>query len=138
LRCHGSEFRHRPCRARHGQLHPRLHRRQPQGVTPLPAMTGADRFSAALERTFILAGPTAVGKTALAVALARELDAEIVGADAFQVYDGLRILTAQPTPEERAAVPHHLIGVVPLPEPFNAQRYLELARRAMVEIHARG
>ena len=85
-----------------------------------------------------LVGPTAVGKSALAVALAERLGAEIVGADAFQVYAGLDLLTAKPTVAERARVPHHLIGVVPPEEPFNVARYLELARASLENIARRG
>ena len=55
-------------------------------------------------------GPTASGKTALAIALAKELGGEIVSADSMQIYRGMDIATAKPTPEEMAEVPHHLIG----------------------------
>ena len=63
---------------------------------------------------FFIVGPTAVGKTALAVAVAERCGAEIVNADAFQLYAGLDLLTAKPSPEERRRVPHHLVGTVPL------------------------
>ena len=85
-----------------------------------------------------LVGPTAVGKSALAVAVAERLGAEIVGADAFQVYAGLDLLTAKPTMAERARVPHHLIGVVPPDELFNVVRYLELARPCLEDVARRG
>ncbi len=85
-----------------------------------------------------LVGPTAVGKSALAVAVAERLGAEIVGADAFQVYAGLDLLTAKPTAEERARVPHHLIGVVPPETRFSVARYLELARACLADIAHRG
>lgn len=85
-----------------------------------------------------LVGPTAVGKSALAVAVAERLGAEIVGADAFQVYAGLDLLTAKPTAEERARVPHHLIGVVPPETSFSVARYLELARPCLADIARRG
>ena len=85
-----------------------------------------------------LVGPTAVGKSALAVAVAERLDAEIVGADAFQVYAGLDLLTAKPSPAERARVPHHLVGVVPPGESFSVARYLELARPCLADIARRG
>lgn len=85
-----------------------------------------------------LVGPTAVGKSALAVAVAERLGAEIVGVDAFQVYDGLDLLTAKPSASERARVPHHLIGVVPPEESFNVSRYLELARPCLEDIARRG
>jgi tRNA dimethylallyltransferase len=85
-----------------------------------------------------LAGPTGVGKTALALALAERLDAEIVGADAYQIYAGLPILTAQPSAEDMRRVPHHLVGCVPAGESFDAQRYVEMARPILEEIAARG
>lgn len=90
------------------------------------------------QRPVYLVGPTAVGKSALAVAVAERLGAEIVGADAFQVYAGLDLLTAKPSAAERARVPHHLIGVVPPQESFNVARYLELARPCLEDIARRG
>jgi tRNA dimethylallyltransferase len=90
-----------------------------------------------MPKIFHLAGPTGVGKTALALALAERLDAEIVGADAYQIYAGLPILTAQPSPEEMRRVPHHLVGSVPASETFDAQRYADLARPILAEIAAR-
>ncbi len=89
-------------------------------------------------KVFLLAGPTGAGKTALALALAERLDAEIVGADAFQIYAGLSILTAQPSAADQARLPHHLIACVPITESFDAQRYAELARPVLGAIHARG
>jgi tRNA dimethylallyltransferase len=85
-----------------------------------------------------LVGPTASGKTAVALELARRIDAEIVSADSMQVYRALDIGTAKPTPAERAAVPHHLIDVVNLTEPFNVARYVALARAAIADIQRRG
>jgi len=85
-----------------------------------------------------LAGPTGVGKTALALAIAERLGAEIVGADAYQIYAGLPILTAQPSAEDMRRVPHHLVGTVPATETFDAQRYVEMARPILTEIAARG
>jgi tRNA dimethylallyltransferase len=87
---------------------------------------------------FIIAGPTAVGKSDIAVAVAERCDGEIVGADAFQVYRGLDILTAKPPPELRARIPHHLIGEIPLTHAFDVAQYLALARERIAEIRARG
>ena len=87
---------------------------------------------------FFLAGPTASGKTEAALAVAREFNGEIIGADAFQVYQGLDILTAKPQPEALARVPHHLVGTVPLSEAFNVARYRDLALAAIADIRARG
>ena len=86
---------------------------------------------------FYLVGPTAVGKSSLAVELAERCGAEIVSADAFQVYAGLDLLTAKPTPEERRRVPHHLIGTVPLTAEYSVARFLEEARACLAAIAAR-
>lgn len=86
----------------------------------------------------IIAGPTASGKTARAIALAEQVDGEIVGADAFQIYRALPILTAQPTREEQAQVPHHLIGSIPPEEEYSVARYLTEALTAIAAIIARG
>ncbi|QYY36201.1 tRNA (adenosine(37)-N6)-dimethylallyltransferase MiaA [Ruficoccus sp. ZRK36] len=86
----------------------------------------------------ILTGPTAVGKTALALAWAREHEAEIVSCDSTLVYRGLDIATAKPTQEELAQVPHHLIDVVPVACQLSVVDYLEMARAAVAGIHARG
>jgi tRNA dimethylallyltransferase len=83
-------------------------------------------------------GPTGVGKSAFAVALAESLPAEIVGADAFQIYAGLPILTAQPTPDHLSTVPHHLIGLLPLDAHCDAAQYLALATEAIASIQDRG
>ena len=73
-----------------------------------------DRRSLTVHPVVAIFGPTASGKSALALELAHRLDAEIVSCDAMQVYRGLPILTNQPTPDELAAVPHHLVGIWPL------------------------
>ncbi|MEX0800086.1 MAG: tRNA (adenosine(37)-N6)-dimethylallyltransferase MiaA [Dehalococcoidia bacterium] len=83
-------------------------------------------------------GPTATGKTALAVELAARLDGEIVGADSRQVYRHMDIGTAKPTPEDRAAAPHHLVDVVAPDEPFSLGSWLELAQQALDDIWSRG
>ena len=84
-----------------------------------------------------MTGPTGVGKSAFAVALAEKLQGEIVGSDAFQIYNGLPILTARPEPELLARVPHHLIGILPLEESCDAARYSRMANRAIREIQSR-
>lgn len=86
----------------------------------------------------ILAGPTASGKTELAIALAERFDAEIVGADSRQIYRGMPIGTAAPTAEQRARVPHHLVEFLDPHERYSAARYVVDARRAIDEINARG
>src|SRR2546427_10186543 len=86
----------------------------------------------------VIAGPTGVGKTAAAVALAARTPVEVVSADSRQVYRGMDIGTAKPTPEERAAVPHHLIDVPDPDDPYHAARFAREARAAIDAIRARG
>jgi tRNA dimethylallyltransferase len=85
-----------------------------------------------------LAGPTAVGKTDLSIRLAQELGTEIVGGDAFQLYNGLDILTGKPAPSQLTAVHHHLIGILPLTELCDAHKYSVLARQAIVTLNQNG
>lgn len=100
----------------------------------------ADRFlpSPSPAAPLLLAGPTASGKSAVALALAEIVDGEIISVDSMQVYRGLDIGTAKPTPADRARVPHHLLDVVDVTEPFSAARFAELARQAVAEIQGRG
>ena len=86
----------------------------------------------------ILAGPTASGKTDLAIALAQRFDAEIVGADSRQVYRGMDIGTAAPDARQRAEVPHHLVGFLDAHERYSAARFAADATQAIEEIQARG
>jgi len=85
-----------------------------------------------------LVGPTAVGKSAVALELARLLNAEIVSADSMQVYRGMDIGTAKPTPEERGKVPHHLIDVCEVSEPFDVKRFVDLASNVILDLKSRG
>lgn len=87
---------------------------------------------------FFIAGPTAVGKSALALALAEKLGGEIISVDSMQVYRGLDLGTAKPDATERARVPHHLINVAELTEAFDAAKFIALARQAAADIQARG
>lgn len=87
---------------------------------------------------WILSGPTASGKTALAVPLARRLDAEIVSVDSMAVYRGLDIGTAKPTPAQRQAVRHHLVDVVGPGEPYSVARWLADAADAVEDCRGRG
>ena len=86
----------------------------------------------------IVAGPTASGKSALALALAERFRGEIVNADSMQIYRELPVLTARPTPADEARVPHHLYGVQSVAEVSSAGTWLKLALRAIAEIRARG
>lgn len=83
-------------------------------------------------------GPTATGKTKLGIQLCQRLGGEIVSCDSMQVYRGLPIGTAQPTQEELAAAPHHLIGFLEVDQPFSVSDYVETAGRAIREISGRG
>ena len=89
-------------------------------------------------RLIAVVGPTAVGKTALAIALAQRFDGEIVNADSRQVYTGMDLGTAKPTAAEQRAAPHHLISIRPPDAPVSLGEYLPLARRAIHDIAARG
>jgi len=90
-----------------------------------------------IPRTFFIVGPTAAGKSELAADVAHEIGAEIVSADAFQIYRGLNLLTAKPDAATLAKAPHHLIGTVPLHEEMNAEKFRTAALRAIEEIHSR-
>jgi len=85
-----------------------------------------------------IVGPSAAGKSALALELAAVHAGEIVSCDSLQVYRGLDIGSAKPTPAERAAIPHHLIDVADPDAEFSAAEYSRLARRALRELSARG
>ena len=87
---------------------------------------------------FFIVGPTATGKSELGADVARELSAEIVSADAFQIYRGLDLLTAKPDTSTLAKAPHHLIGTTSLHEEMNAEKFRRLALRAIEEINSRG
>jgi len=88
--------------------------------------------------TFFIVGSTAVGKTSVAIELAEQFDAEIVNADAFQIYRGLDILTAKPSSVAQRRVRHHLLGQVSLAETMSAVRFGGLARAALADIRSRG
>jgi tRNA dimethylallyltransferase len=84
-----------------------------------------------------IAGPTAVGKSELALALAERLGGEIISADSMQVYRGLDLGTAKPSPDERVRVPHHLIDICDLQEAFDAAQFVRRAQLAVTEIQGR-
>ncbi len=86
----------------------------------------------------ILAGPTAVGKTALSVRLAKRINAEIISADSMQVYRYMDIGSAKIRPEEMDGVPHHLVDVLDPKEDFNVVRFQQMAKDAAREIWAKG
>ena len=121
---------------RHSLRHPprrrasRLHRRLVAALVDL-----AEQELAPL---VVVAGPTASGKTALALALAEQFSGEIVSCDSVAVYRGMEIGTAKPTLAERARVPHHLIDIASPDQPCTAGDYSRLARQAIREISQRG
>jgi tRNA dimethylallyltransferase len=98
-----------------------------------PEIEGADR-----PPLVVVAGPTAVGKTALGIALAHRFDGEVVSADSRYLYRGLDIGVAKPEEEERRGVPHHLIDVVPPDGEMSLATYQDLAYAAIADVLARG
>jgi tRNA dimethylallyltransferase len=101
-------------------------------------MDGRDVILPDPERLFFVCGPTASGKSARALEIAREHDGEIVNADAFQLYRGVEILTAAPSTAERLEIPHHLYGVLAPSDPIDAMAYLRLVVPVIGELLARG
>ncbi len=91
-----------------------------------------------MKNVFFIVGPTATGKSEIAADVAQEFDAEIVSADAFQIYRGLNLLTAKPAPQTLAKVLHHLTGTMSILAEMNAEKFRQLARRGIDEIHLRG
>lgn len=87
---------------------------------------------------WVLAGPTASGKTALSIRLAKAHQCEIVCMDSMQIYRGMDIGTAKPTAEEMAGVPHHMLDVADPGKPFSVARYQEMAEAAIADIFRRG
>ena len=85
-----------------------------------------------------IAGPTASGKSAAALLVAEQLNGEIISVDSMQIYRGMDIGTAKPTPQERARIPHHLINVAEPSEAFDVAHFLKAARNAETEIGGRG
>ena len=109
---------------------------EPPTHSATPPPTGGG--NALRERLIAIVGPTASGKTALAVALAERLGGEVVNADSRQVYRGMDIGTAKPTAEERRRARHWLVDVADPDEPFSVGRYLDLANEALHDCWSRG
>src|SRR5713101_995961 len=91
-----------------------------------------------MKGVFFVVGPTATGKSEIAADVAAELGAEIVSADAFQIYRGLDLLTAKPDPATWANAPHHLISEIALTQEMNAEKFRVLAETAIRDINTRG
>ena len=89
-------------------------------------------------RIWLIAGPTASGKTALALTMAEQCGAEVVNADSMQIYRDLPVLTACPTPEETARAPHHLFGVADAAEAWSVGRWQTAALAVLADIASRG
>src|SRR5262249_59708437 len=87
---------------------------------------------------WFITGPTASGKTAVGIDLARKIGAEIISLDSMALYRGMEIGTAKPIAEERRLVPHHLIDILDPSEEFSVAQYLEGATAAATDITARG
>lgn len=94
--------------------------------------------STAIHNPLFICGPTASGKTALAIELANLLDGEVVNADAYQLYRGLEVVSAAPSAAERAQAPHHLYGVLDPSELCDAMRFRDMALPVIGEIQSRG
>jgi len=94
--------------------------------------------SSAKKKILAISGPTAVGKTALAIRLAEALDGEIISCDSMQIYKGMDIGTAKPTREELSRVPHHMIDVVSPDKDFSCAEYKDMATEAVEDIISRG
>ena len=102
----------------------------------MPIEARVSRFF--MRDVFFIVGPTATGKSEITADVAGDIGAEIVSADAFQVYRGLDLLTAKPDAATLAKVPHHLIGTMSILEEMNAEKFRKLALGAISQIHSRG
>lgn len=91
-----------------------------------------------MDNIICIAGPTASGKTALAVALAKAINGEVISCDSMQVYKRMDIGTAKPTKEEMQGIPHHMLDVVDPTEDFSVSRYCEMATPILEDILSRG
>ena len=91
-----------------------------------------------MDRIICIAGPTASGKTALAVAMAKALDGEVISCDSMQIYKGMDIGTAKPTTEEMEGIPHHMLSVAEPWEDFSVGRYCQMADPILQDILSRG
>ncbi|WP_417497842.1 tRNA (adenosine(37)-N6)-dimethylallyltransferase MiaA [Maricaulis sp.] len=91
-----------------------------------------------MTRCLLIAGPTAAGKTALALAAAQALDGEIINADSMQIYAGLPLITAQPSMDDFSKVPHHLFGCVDPAMRWSVGHWTEAALALIADIHERG
>lgn len=91
-----------------------------------------------MKEVIVICGPTASGKTALAVELAKKYDGEVVSADSMQIYTNMDVASAKPTPEEMQGIPHHLIGFLAPSESFSVADYVKLCGECVEDIQNRG
>ena len=91
-----------------------------------------------MNKVIVIAGPTATGKTALSVRLAKELGGEIISADSVQIYQDLNIGSAKPTIDEMQGIPHHLMDFLPAGASFSVAEFCDRAKEAITDIHKRG
>lgn len=91
-----------------------------------------------MNKLIIIAGPTAVGKTDLSISLAKALNTEIISADSVQIYKGLDIGSAKPSPEEMQGIPHHLMDFLPPETAFSVSDYVKLAKAEISRLHGLG
>src|SRR4051794_10847486 len=91
-----------------------------------------------MSRVVVVVGPTATGKSALGVEIARALDGEIINADSMQLYRGMDIGTAKLTDDERRGVRHHLLDIWPVTYTATVAEYQQLAREAVADVTTRG
>ncbi len=89
-------------------------------------------------KVIAVAGPTASGKTSLAIELAKAVDGEIISADSMQIYKGMTVATAQPTEEEMQGIPHHLIAFLEPSETYSVAQFAEDAKKCIADIASRG
>ncbi|TMD61551.1 MAG: hypothetical protein E6I87_02410, partial [Chloroflexi bacterium] len=130
-RCRGARVRTRAIRAR------RPRRRRRRGGARA-ARGGRGGVGARLSDLVVIVGPTASGKSALALEVAPELGAEIVTADSRQVYRGMDVGTAKPTRADRESVPHHLLDLVEPDQTYDVSRYQRDADAVLAELEGRG
>ncbi len=91
-----------------------------------------------MNKVIVIAGPTATGKTALSVALSKELGGEVVSADSVQIYKGLNIGSAKPTKEEMQGVPHHMMDILEPDDSFSVANFCVRSKEVISEIQSRG